>query len=473
MIGWLLKLSDEQRKASLEQAAIEAGIQVEAIEKDWWVTLTLKALFTGKYKDNIAFKGGTSLSKCWNLIERFSEDIDIALDPIVFGGKHEDKPTGGDIARLRKDGFNFTSTEFKADIEKQLRELGVPDGLLTITAEPFTENKSHPDPETLYLKYPSLFDEAPYIKNEVKIEIGVRSLKEPKSNRKVQTILNEVSPNAIYDETPFDVPTIEPHRTFLEKIFLLHEEFKKVDRAKMRSERMSRHLYDLVRMMDVDAGKNALADGELYATIIKHRMTYTKIAGVDYNTHKKETVEFIPPDHIIEAYSSDYETMRTEMIYGNPPSFDELIEKLKELTYRIRPIKNPPAVPIAVEYPNYKFYKNYKGWKSETWRVDLGEKVKAIELYNINIEPVDAKYKLTLEINVETQNAANEKYTFPLSSLEKGRAKDSETIFFIGRDSKNPIVLPLPQGRNWVTYKIVGDTEIEKYEMTLGSTYQE
>ena len=173
MIGWL-KLTDEQRKITLEQAAIDAGIKAEAIEKDWWVTLTLKALFAGKYKDSIVFKGGTSLSKCWDLIERFSEDIDIALDPVVFGGKHEDKPSGGAIDRLRKAGFNFTSTEFKADLENGLRELGIPEGMITVTSEPLSENKSYPDPQTLYVKYPSLFDEAPYIKNEVKVEISVR-----------------------------------------------------------------------------------------------------------------------------------------------------------------------------------------------------------------------------------------------------------------------------------------------------------
>ncbi|MBK9593149.1 MAG: nucleotidyl transferase AbiEii/AbiGii toxin family protein [Crocinitomicaceae bacterium] len=100
MTGWL-KLTIEQRKTSLEQAA-RSGNSGRSTGKGLRVTLALKALFTGKYKDHIVFKGGTSLSKCWNLIERFSEDIDIALDPVVFGSKHEDKPTGSAIDRLRK-----------------------------------------------------------------------------------------------------------------------------------------------------------------------------------------------------------------------------------------------------------------------------------------------------------------------------------------------------------------------------------
>ena len=80
MIAWL-SLNDEQRRITLEQASIRSGIQPKAIEKDWWVTLSLKALFSSEYAQYCIFKGGTSLSKGWKLIQRFSEDIDIALDP--------------------------------------------------------------------------------------------------------------------------------------------------------------------------------------------------------------------------------------------------------------------------------------------------------------------------------------------------------------------------------------------------------
>lgn len=112
MTDWL-KLNNEQRRASLEQAALNAGMQVKAVEKDWWVTLTLKALFTSKYKDYMIFKGGTSLSKCWKLIERFSEDIDIGLDSSAFGIKYKENPTGRFVKQLKKAGCDFTSNELK------------------------------------------------------------------------------------------------------------------------------------------------------------------------------------------------------------------------------------------------------------------------------------------------------------------------------------------------------------------------
>lgn len=83
MIDWL-HLTDEQRRTSIAQAAVVSGIAEKAIEKDWWVTLTLKAIFESPYAKFFIFKGGTSLSKGWKLIERFSEDIDIALDPMAY-----------------------------------------------------------------------------------------------------------------------------------------------------------------------------------------------------------------------------------------------------------------------------------------------------------------------------------------------------------------------------------------------------
>lgn len=94
MIGWL-QLTNEQRKASITEVEYSTGIQAKAIEKDWWVTLTLKVLFQTRYAKHMVFKGGTSLSKCWKLISRFSEDIDIALAPEVFGMTYEKNPSKG------------------------------------------------------------------------------------------------------------------------------------------------------------------------------------------------------------------------------------------------------------------------------------------------------------------------------------------------------------------------------------------
>jgi predicted nucleotidyltransferase component of viral defense system len=174
-----LKLTNEQRRGTLESIEYTEGIQSKAAEKDWWVTLTLHALFLGKFKDHLVFKGGTSLSKCFNLIERFSEDIDIALAPEAVGMKYEDKPSKSFIKKLKRMGCEFTSTELKEDIERMFRELGVPKGMIKIEAEPIREDMPDADPQTLFIHYPSLFEPSEYLVDIVRIEVSVRSQTEP------------------------------------------------------------------------------------------------------------------------------------------------------------------------------------------------------------------------------------------------------------------------------------------------------
>src|SRR5437867_4166663 len=129
MTEWL-KLNDALRKKSLEQAAVNLVMPAKAVEKDWWVTLALKALFSSKYAGHMLFKSGTSLSKCWKLIERFSEDIDIALAAEAFGISNQENPSKTFVENLKKKGCQFTSNELKKELELQFAALGVPEGML-------------------------------------------------------------------------------------------------------------------------------------------------------------------------------------------------------------------------------------------------------------------------------------------------------------------------------------------------------
>lgn len=335
MIKWL-KLTDNQRKTSMEQASFQSGIIAKAIEKDWWVTLTLKALFQTVYAENLVFKGGTSLSKCWKLIERFSEDIDISLDPGTFGMTYIENPTKSYVERLRRKGCEFTSVKLKAEIEKQLKYFGIPNGTIVIHAAPIPEKFPDTDPQILHVKYKSLFDTNEYIADEVKIEVSVRSLKTPFATKFIESILHEVQPNSIYQEQAFPVSVVEPRKTFLEKIFLLHEEFLKPQKLGIRSNRMSRHLYDLSNMAGTEIEQSALADKALYNTLIKHRESYSRLSWVNYETLNPATISFVPPEDIIEIYRQDYQTMKQQMIYGDAPDFDIVIRNLKILQDNIR-----------------------------------------------------------------------------------------------------------------------------------------
>ena len=242
-------------------------------------------------------------------------------------------PTNSQIKKLKRKACEFTSGELRRTIDEQLLQLGItPHEYTLVAAETIDPDK---DPQQLFLKYDSLLDTITYIKSEVQIEVSGRSLKEPWNNRPLQSFIDAIYPDQPFSENTFEVPTVEPKRTFLEKAFLLHEEFLK-PAEKVRSTRMSRHLYDLDILMDTEHGIHALQDTELYHSIIEHRSIFNRLPDVDYTTHRKETISFLPPANVIEAWESDYNSMRETMFYGNTKPFPVLMERLKELLERFR-----------------------------------------------------------------------------------------------------------------------------------------
>src|ERR1700683_741835 len=334
MTGWL-KLTDEQRKETLAQAQQGSGIGVKALEKDWWVTLTLKALFQSAYSKCLVLKGGTSLSKGWKLIDRFSEDVDIALDPVAFGMTYQEHPSKSFVEKLKRRGCVFTSNELLAELRIQMKALGVPDDQFTVEAALVRADRPDTDPQTLHVRYRSLFAPHPYIADDVKIEVSARSLTLPFAQRPILSLLTEYFPNEAYAEKPFEIPVVEPRKTFLEKTFLLHEEFARTDKGRIRHERMSRHFYDLACMRN-GVSLEALADHELHNQLVRHREWYSRLHWVDYSSVSRERLSFLPPDEVIDLYRADYFTMREHMIYREAPDFDEIIQELKGLQGEFR-----------------------------------------------------------------------------------------------------------------------------------------
>ena len=125
-----------------------------------------------------------------------------------------------------------------------------------------------------------------------------------------------------------------PQRTFLEKVFLLHEEFAKPT-EKIRTERMSRHLYDIGQIMNTPIAEEALQDKALYQSVIDHRRTFIGLRGFNYDTLQPATLRIVPPENIVEEWKKDYEVMQETMIYGDSLPFSQLIDKIRKLNEQI------------------------------------------------------------------------------------------------------------------------------------------
>ncbi len=137
-----------------------------------------------------------------------------------------------------------------------------------------------------------------------------------------------------------------------------------VNTDKIKIERLSRHLYDLVKLMDTEAGIKALKDHEFYATLLEHRKSYVRLGNVDYDTLHYSTLSFIPPDAVIEMFRQDYRAMQAAMIYGNSPDFDTIVNELKILTGRFRLINEYHVLENIIKDAELKI-DNDKSFESE------------------------------------------------------------------------------------------------------------
>lgn len=326
-----INLPEDEKLTILSNIAEEKGIKENAVEKDFWVSMVLKAMFSLGYSDNLVFKGGTSLSKGWGLIERFSEDCDLAIDRKYLGfGEELSKK---DRTRLRKKSKEFIENTLSKDLNVKLEELGLA-GKFKINIPEAKE--SDKDPVEFFVEYEScLKDKEDYIKERVKIEISCRSMFEPFENVEMRSMIEDAYPEESFAHPKFSVPTVIPGRTFLEKVFLLHEEFNRPGGC-TRLDRLTRHMYDIEKMMDRDFAKEAMNDSGMYEEIVKHRQSLTAWSGLDYKLHKPSTIDFIPDETTRKELEKDYSKMQESFIYGQSLSYEELIARLKELQERFK-----------------------------------------------------------------------------------------------------------------------------------------
>ena len=319
------QLDTEDKKFIFSEIQKDIPLVPASIEKDWWVVQTLALVFKMEAAPHLVFKGGTSLSKAWNIIERLSEDVDLAMSREFLG--FEGKISRTQVSKLRDASFKYISEYFLP----QLREAFKKAGFERVTIDLTEIESPDQDPVNILITYPSVVEKSEYVLPQVKLEIGSRSLLEPFTNRQFSSFVGDKFAGRSFADEKITIPCVNPERTYLEKLFLLHEEFKR-PAAEIRVRRMSRHFYDIQKISKTDYSEIATSDKQLYITLVEHREHFMRWGGIDYSTHFPPNLNPLPPERLLSAFENDYKTMQEEMIYGESLPFRVLMKELELIT---------------------------------------------------------------------------------------------------------------------------------------------
>lgn len=322
------ELTTAQQRTILEQTAIKQGLPKQAIEKDLWVTALLQIIFNMPCADSFVFKGGTSLSKVWGLINRFSEDIDLGIDRSIFG--YDGDISKKQLSKLRRKSSLYVRDELCPKLIEAVSQSPLKE-LCQIEPEPDSKGENpYCDPRSIFVSYESVFnDHLSYLPSIVRIEAGARTITEPYETATLNNMVEQAFPTINTTIATPLVKTAVAEKTFLEKAILLHELFSV--RKNIEAQRKSRHMYDLRMMMKKGIDKNALPNYELWEAICHSRSMLTPMQGVDYMADIRKNIQLIPPKDSLANWKKDYEEMSSAMIYGEKPAFEELMESMNWL----------------------------------------------------------------------------------------------------------------------------------------------
>ena len=283
----------------------------EQVELDLVISRSLVEIYSDKYlAENLAFRGGTALHKLFLSPQpRFSEDIDLVFDRSYFN--YDGELSRNKVKKLRREAGAYIRETLSADLENKLKKSGLSD----IKLHPLIQEASDADPVQIEIQYPNVIKYPVYVEPRVLLEISCSSLVEPSATKSISSLLDDHYPQADFALESIKIPSVVPERTFLEKLFLLHEEFQR-PREKIRVDKLSRHYYDLFQLLKSGHGILAIENPELYETIVKHRYNFNRIGGVNYNLHQPQTLNPTPIPDLLNKWEDDYKTMQEEMIYG-------------------------------------------------------------------------------------------------------------------------------------------------------------
>jgi hypothetical protein len=331
----------EDRRDLFVATGRSLGIAEQNVEKDFWVCWTLAALFQDRPKGapRLLFKGGTSLSKAFGLIQRFSEDIDITVfredlgEPISLD---ELEALSGKRRRAKLDEIRtacrrYLKDELRPDLARRLAQS------VGAGAEAGVEMDAlDPDRQTILVRYPSVLTTDPYIRAAVRIECGAKSALDPHG-------VFALTPYVAAELPRFDlkierVTTILPERTFWDKVIIVHGLRAWYDRrAELRQEgqRVSRHYYDLHMMLPTTTGTQALADQTLGRECVRHAVMFFGRPDLDLGSAAAGKFAVTPGEAMVNGLRRDYQAM-VGMIFGRVPPFEEVMASMALLEWRLR-----------------------------------------------------------------------------------------------------------------------------------------
>ena len=331
MADAFLSLPGADRRDILETAAARSGRPAVILEKDVWICRVLQLLFSIPDRYPMAFKGGTSLSKVYGVIDRFSEDVDITLDYRAFAEGFD--PFAPDVSRsaIRRFGDRL-----KSCVEGYTRDVVGPaleaaDGGLPATDRPAV--RIDEGGERVRFAYPSAVENPlGYLTTEVLLEFGGRNVVDPNER-------HEIAPDiaAMTDGIDYPVATVtvlSPARTFWEKATLIHVECHR-RRLAAGPERLSRHWFDLACLARHDAGRAAIADRALLEDVVRHKTVFFNASYAHYGDCLDGRLRLVPDRDQLGGLQSDYDAMRRAGIVGaDAPAFDALIDDIRRIEFR-------------------------------------------------------------------------------------------------------------------------------------------
>ena len=328
-----LSLTAQERLELLDAAAQQRGLAPAILEKDYWVCKTLDALFAlPELGRHLVFKGGTSLSKVYGLIERFSEDVDVSVhrEFLGFGEEHDPEAATGKEQTRRIEALQLACQDcIRERLLPSLREsLG---GLLGGTSDWSLEIDPQ-DSQTLLFHFPRAGGPGlAYIAPAVRIELGARSDHWPSEDHAIRSYLGETFDRPMGSAT---VRSLAAERTFWEKATLLHAEAHR-DPAKSMPPRYARHYHDLACMAAAPAAERALADAALRQRVVAHKSVYFRSGWARYDLAQPATFRLLPPEARLPELEVDHRAM-VPMFFTPPPPMTAVLEILDTLETRIR-----------------------------------------------------------------------------------------------------------------------------------------